>query len=136
MADRAVQTNFIRMTSFDRTDEEPRTPPPSIVVRWLLGIVAGFAVAALLAIVGGALFIFPRWSSDRAAAKDVTQLVAELRAAGQPMTAADLYRFHAISAGTPDSTPAWLAAQKLCSGGIPKGGMELPYVGIGKPDQL
>ena len=90
----------------------------------------------LLAIVGGALFIFPRWSSDRAAAKDVAQLIAELRAAGQPMTAADLYRFHALSAGTPDSTPAWLAAQRLCSGGIPKDGMELPYVGIGKPDQL
>jgi hypothetical protein len=120
----------------ESTTNRQRGPASSLIVRGLLGLVAAFLVAALLALLGGALYVLPRWSSDQAAGKEVARLVAELHATGQPMTAADLYRFHSPSPGTPDSTPAWLAAQKLCTGKALLDGAELPYIGSGKPEQL
>src|SRR5262245_32567651 len=86
----------------------------SPAVRWLLWLF--FIAVGLFALAGfaGGLFALRWWAEQQAAAAAVADEVARLRLAGEPITVEDLYRFHEIPAGVPDTTPAWLAAMKSC----------------------
>jgi hypothetical protein len=95
----------------------------------LLFVVFGLV---LLFILGGIFYAFQVWAQNSAAAKAVDEEVARLRQSGQPMTAEDLYRFHAIPGNIADNSASWLATQQSCnSKKLYAAGKGLPFVGDG-----
>ncbi|HMC09696.1 MAG TPA: hypothetical protein VKH44_00340, partial [Pirellulaceae bacterium] len=125
----------------DITRGSPKTPlerpAASEVVRWLLALFFVVLALVLLAIFAAALFAFRMWTEHRVAAKAVEKEVARLQLAGEPMTAEDLYRFHAIPKNVADTTPAWLAAQQSCNPAtLDQNAKSLPFVGNGNAANL
>jgi hypothetical protein len=81
--------------------------------RSILARIAGGAAIVLAAIVlfGGLAFgIFVLWfrAEHFSALKSIEQEVARIQGAGEPITVADMYAFHALPPGESNSTPLWL----------------------------
>jgi hypothetical protein len=115
--------------------DSPETAPESswsVVAKWLLGLALIVLVPVVLVTLVAGIFAWGYWREQRVAAAAVEREVARLQAAGQPMSAQELYAYHRVPDGLPDTTSAWLAAQQSFD---PKqfsaDGKGLPFVGDG-----
>src|SRR5262245_49689218 len=112
-------------------------PAASTVVRSLLALLFVVLALVVVLVLAVALFAVRAWIENRATAKAVQAEVSRLRAAGEPMTVEDLYRFHAVPKAVADTTPNWLAAQQSCdSSKLYRDGKSLPFVGDGDAANL
>ena len=77
------------------------------VLRWLL-LLAVLLVAPL--ILGAAILAWRMWSEHRAVTRAIEAEESRLQVAGEPITTEELYAFHRVPDGVPDTTAAWLTA--------------------------
>jgi hypothetical protein len=132
------------MTSAAHRDS-PETAPESgwsVMAKWLLGLALIVLVPVVFVALVAGIFAWGYWREQRVAAAAVEREVARLQAAGQPMSAQELYAYHRVPDGSPDTTSAWLAAQQSFDAKrFSADGQGLPFVGDGnrdlfRPDQV
>ena len=86
-------------------------------------VFAGLAVLLLATLVGSIIWLWPRWL--------VHQELQRIRAAGEPVTFADLARRYEQTSAEKNATDLWLEAIAVVSQIDDKEAEELPYVGRG-----
>ena len=93
---------------------DPATPAGQRAARTRWWFVASLVVIAPLLLVVTGILALVLWimGMHGAAMRKVETEVARIRAAGEPITTADLYARNRVPAGTNDITPLWLAALK------------------------
>ena len=100
---------------------------------WLLIASAPFLMILAAAAVIGLQFQLAR----RVAEAAVKAEVARIQAAGEPMTIEDLYAYHRVPPGTPDTTAAWIAVLKsFDEKELSAAGKALPIIGLGTDENL
>jgi hypothetical protein len=103
---------------------------------WSANVLLALAVILLLLAVTAITLFWRVHQQHLQALADVQAEVARIQAAGEPITAEDFAAFHQVPPGMNDTTALWLEAIRLAVQQKGPGGANLPYVGIGRPDQL
>src|SRR5262245_3016777 len=108
----------------------------SVLAKWLLGLVLAILVPLFVVAVIAGIFFLGYLQRQQAAATVAAEEVARLQAAGQPMTAKDLYAYHRGADRVPDATAAWQTALAGIDSRFSEDGKLLPFVGEGDRDLL
>jgi len=109
----------------------------SALARWLLVLALIIFVPLMLVAVIAVFFFLGYLREQKAAAAAAEQEVAQLEAAGQPMSAKTLYAYHRARSGVPDTTAAWQAALSSFDPlQFSADARSLPYVGDGDREHL
>ena len=108
----------------------------SILAKWLLGLALVILVPLFVVAVVAGIFLWGYVRGQNAAAAAAEEEVARLQAAGQPMTAKELYAYQRVPSGVLDTTDAWRDAMASFDPRFAGDGKSLPFVGDGDRDLL
>ena len=109
----------------------------SVVARWLLGLALIVLVPVVLIAFIAGIFAWRYVQEQGIAAAAAEQEVARVQAAGQPMSAKQLYAHHRVPEGVADTTAAWQAALgSFDPRQFSTDGRMLPFVGESDKDHF
>lgn len=99
---------------------------------WLL--IGGAPI--LLILIAAVVIVLRFQLQSRAAQTAIDAEIKRVEAAGEPITIDDLYAYHRVPSGKPDTTAAWLEVLKSVDETKIRAGRELPIIGIGDESLL